>query len=364
MDKALYEQVHAVFTEACGLVPYELPAFLDRACAGQPEVRAEVESLLSHVREDDVFEAAAPGDDPLRVLGVVIDKRYRVDAYVTSGGFSHVYRGWHLAWNLPIALKFFRENFPTDSATLGEAFVREGALLARLSRQTTAVVQSFDLGVWTAPRGHGITYTALEWLDGTTLGEALAADRRQWPLEEVLDTLGPIAAALGLAHGAGIAHRDVKPANIFVQADGSGLKLLDFGTAKLAAHYSRGFEGTSSSVTPFTVNYAAPEQAAAQGNATGPRTDVYALALICVEMLAGRPPYTHATTRAVLAQALDPKRRPTPRSLGVKLTVPVESVFQQALAISPDARPADAAALWTALEAAHRRKRRWFGRWR
>jgi serine/threonine protein kinase len=280
------------------------------------------------------------------------------------GGSSHVYRGWHVAWDLPVALKFFRESFAVDPTRLGEAFVREGALLARLSRQTTAVVQSFDLGTWTSTRGHPITYTALEWLDGETLEATLNADRRQWPLEEVMQTLGPIAEALGLAHAEGIAHRDVKPANVFVQANGRGLKLMDFGTAKLAAHYSRGFDGTANAAAPFTVNYAAPEQAAAQGAATGPRTDVHALALICVEMLAGRPPYTHANTQAVLAQALDARRRPTPGALGVKVPTAVETVFKQALAVDPAKRPADATAFWHALETARQSKRSWFGRWR
>lgn len=362
MDKALYAQVHAVFLEACDLVPAEQAVFLDRVCAGRPEVRAEVEALLHELGGGELFEMSPPEDDPMRVLGSVIDGRYRVDAYVAIGGSSHVYRGWHLEAECPVALKFFRESFAVDPGRLGAAFEREGAILAQLSQQTTAVVRSLDLGTWTAQRGDPITYTVLEWLEGETLEATLDNDRRRWPLDEVMQTLGPVAAALGLAHSEGIAHRDIKPANIFVLANGAGLKLMDFGTAKLAAHYSRGFDGTANAAVPFTVNYAAPEQAAAQGAPTGPRTDVYALALTCVEMLIGRPPYTRGDMRTVLAQALDPRQRPTPRALGVKLPAAVEAIFKEALAVDPGVRPADATAFWTALDEA-RRKKRWFGRW-
>ncbi|MFN3196960.1 MAG: serine/threonine protein kinase [Bradymonadia bacterium] len=364
MDKALYAQVHAVFIEACALVPVEQGVFLDRACVGCPEVRAEVEELLSQLTEGELFEMEAPPDDPMRIVGVVIDGRYRVDAYVAMGGSSHVYRGWDLEREQPVALKLFRESFAVEPCHLGEAFVREGEILAQLSRQTTSVVRSLDLGTWTSSRGHPVTYTVLEWLEGETLEAMLSDDRRQWTLDEVMRILGPVAEVLGLAHGEGIAHRDIKPANIFVQSEGKGLKLMDFGAAKLAAHYSRGFDGTANIASPFTVNYAAPEQAAAQGAPTGPRTDVYALALTCVEMLAGRPPYARADVSTVLAQALDTRRRPTPRTLGVKISGAVEAVFKAALAVDPRARPADATAFWVALDEARRDRRRWFNRWR
>lgn len=396
MNQALYDQVHAVFIEACGLVPAELGPFLDQACAGQPEVRAQVEELLGFISEDEPFEQGPPPEDPYRLLGVVLDERYRVDAFVASGGFSHVYRGWHLAWRLPVAIKLFKrpqeailESSPSLAGltrvecpnpnmgakvpptapgsvadALTERFNREGALLAQLSKKSNTIIQAFDLGTWTTPRGEAITFMVMEWLEGVTLAALAQGDRRRWPLAEVLDLLQPIADALALAHRSGVAHRDIKPENIFVIGEEGArtTKLLDFGVAKVAALHSQGFESTSAARAPFTVGYAAPEQASRKFGATSPRTDVYALALVCVELLSGRKPYEEGSTRQVLAQAVDARRRPTPRALGVEVHKAVEAVFEAALSIQPSARPEDTAALWRALRAAA--KPRGFRWWR
>lgn len=354
MDQALYDRIYAVFMEAQGLVTGELEPFLDHACAGAPVVRAEVEALLAQLDAPDPFETPDT-EDPLRLIGQELDGRYRVSGFVAEGGFSHVYRGRHLAWDLPVAIKLFKRPLtPEVRADLLESFRREGALLARLSRQTTSVVQSFDLSTWRSPRGDEIMYTVIEWLEGAPLSEVLEADRRQWALPEILALLDGAAEALAVAHREGIAHRDVKPDNLFVigESDARAVKLLDFGVAKVAALHSQGFEATSSTMSPFTVSYAAPEQMSRQHGPTSPRTDVYALALVCVEMLAGRRPYQGKTARSVMFQALDPNRRPTPASLGVSLPPAVEQVFTDALAVDPALRPEHAGALWAQLKRA------------
>jgi serine/threonine protein kinase len=373
MNQSLYDQVRALFMEAIDLIPVELSAFLDRTCAGQPELRAQVESLLGFSEADDPFEHAPPAGDPCHLLGVVLDGRYRVDAFVATGGFSHVYRGWHLAWHHPVAIKLFKDQpgprpdpvgatpAETDGDTLAERFNREGALLAQLSKQSNSIIQAFDTGTWRDPRGAPITFMVLEWLDGLTLAELARQDRRQWPLDEVLDLLEPVADALVLTHSSGIAHRDIKPDNIFViTRDGrQTTKLLDFGVAKVAALHSQGFDSTAMAQAPFTPGYAAPEQVSRRLGPTGPRTDVHALALVCIELLSGRRPYEPGTTREVLAQVVG-AQRPTPKALGVTLSKAAERVFNTALSTDPSKRPADPAALWAALRATT--KRRWWYR--
>lgn len=355
MTPETYARVHALFMEAQALVPAELGPFLDRACADAPEIRREVQALLDQLDGDDVFDRGPPPDDPLRLVGEQLDGRYRVDGYVTAGGFSHVYRGWHLAWRMPVAIKLLKQTLTVaERGDLQDAFVREGALQVKLSRHSASVVQAYDLGTWTSPRGTPITYTVMEWLDG----QPLSTMPGPWALADVLRTLGPIAEVLGIAHGAGIAHRDVKPDNVFVCEQGPA-KLLDFGVAKLASHYSRGFDASADRASPFTPAYAAPEQASRQLGATGPHTDVYGLALLCAELLAGCRPYRSGTTADLLAQARDPRRRPTPRTLGADVSRPVERVFAKALALEPSARYPDVAAFWQALEEASAARSSW-----
>lgn len=360
-------------------------AFLVEACGDDAALRDEVASLLAHVSDAPLLEApAASGerapeatggvDDPLGLVGVTLDDRYRVEAFVAEGGFGCVYRALHLRWSRPVAVKVFRPELDQqDREELREAFVKEGALLNELSRHTTAIVQSYDVGTWARPDGQAVLFTVLEWLEGTSLADARAPDAR-WPLERVMQTLGPVAEALAVAHRHGVAHRDVKPSNIFLvdEAGTTATKLLDFGVAKVAAERRRGFASTGGRVTAFTIDYAAPEQIAKTHGPTGPWTDVYALALVCVELLSGRRPYDEDDTVAALALACDAERRPTPRAAGVAVSDAIEAVFARALAVPTVERYPDAEALWAALDEARTaptspadsaRRRRGLGAW-
>lgn len=357
MDKPLYDQVHAVFLEACELIPAERGPFLDRVAARDPVVHAEVVALLDHVSAEEPFEAAPPADDPLRLNGVVFEGRYRIDRFVAEGGFSYVYRAWHLGLEQPVAVKLFKQVMSADTRRdLHASFVREGALLARLNQKTAAVVRAFDVGTWRDARDRPVTYLVLEWLEGEPLSTLIRRERRPWTPAEVLDRLAPLADALMVAHEETIAHRDIKPENIFVVGEGAarGIKLLDFGMAKEAALHSRGFDSTSSAISPFTVRYAAPEQVSQAHGPTGPRTDVFALALVCAELLAARPPYDEGSNREILVQVLDPDRRPTPNTLGAAVPRAVEASFRAALALDPARRPADVATWWAGLQRAVR----------
>lgn len=144
-------------------------------------------------------------------------------------------------------------------------------------------------------------YMVLEWLEGETLEallereEARGLPRRT--VQEAIVLLTPVAEALALAHRKGIAHRDVKPSNIFVMGDARShsrdLKILDFGIAKVVsdAQLAGGsFGKTSGDLTSFTPAYGAPEQFSRALGATGPWTDVFGLALVVIEVVTGRPP--------------------------------------------------------------------------
>src|SRR5262245_58392885 len=291
--------------------------------------------------------------DPLNIVGQTVAEKYRIEKLVGEGGFAVVYRALHTIWKKPVAIKFFNglASAPVDQREeLQEAFVQEGALLTELSSQTAAIVQARDIGTLTLPDGQWMPFMVLEWLEGATLDELLererATTRQPFNLNEVYALLAQVAAALDVAHGKGIAHRDIKPANLFVLAGDArsgrvGVKVLDFGVAKMMSDNTQlkaALAKTGMGVTSFTPQYAAPEQFTRSYGATGPWTDVYALALVAVEMLTLRPALDGDDIVQLGFASGNPERRPTPRTLGVAVPDAVEAVFQKALSVSPKDR--------------------------
>lgn len=306
-----------------------------------------------------------PATDPHGLLGQTLADKYVVESVVGAGGFATVYRAQHVIWQRPVALKVFNllgDTTHQEQKNLVAVFLREGAILAQLSERSSAICQARDAATLTTPRGTTLPYLVLEWLDGVTLFDLLAVEsargRARRGVAQAVKLLDPIAKALVLAHQCGIVHRDVKPDNIFVLSEPSdvqsGLKLLDFGVAKVLASAAgtAAMRATLGTFTAFTPAYAAPEQFARAHGETGPWTDAYALALILVEIVAGRGAQEGLDVASIAAIAMNPTRRPTPRALGVGVTDEVEAVFTQALAVGPRERFTDVASLWTALHAA------------
>jgi formylglycine-generating enzyme required for sulfatase activity len=305
--------------------------------------------------------------DPLSLNGKTIADKYRIERLVGEGGFAVVYRAMHAIWNKPVAIKFFNglSSAPADQrGEFQQAFIQEGALLTELSSQTAAIVQARDVGTYTTPDGQWMPYMVLEWLDGSPLDELLERDQREgrppYGLEEVYGLLGQVAAALDVAHGKGIAHRDIKPPNLFVlggdpRGGRAAVKVLDFGVAKMMSdntHLKAALAKTGMSVTSFTPQYGAPEQFSRTYGATGPWTDVYALALVAVEMLTGRVALDGEDLVQLGFATGNPERRPSPRTLGAAVPDAVEAVFLKALAVNPHERFARAAEFWAAFAGA------------
>ncbi len=304
--------------------------------------------------------------DPLKIVGTLVAEKYRVEQLVGEGGFAVVYRAQHTIWNKPVAIKFFNglSSAPVEQRDeFQQAFIQEGALLTDLSSQTAGIVQARDIGTYTSADGQWMPYMVLEWLDGLALDELMdrerASGRGPWSVEEVGLLLRQVCSALDVAHGKGIAHRDIKPANLFVLGEGrSGkgtIKILDFGVAKMMSdntHLKAALAKTGMGVTSFTPQYGAPEQFSRSYGATGPWTDVYALALVGVELMCGKPALDGADIVQLGFASGNPDRRPTPRGLGVTVPDAVEQVFAKALTVQPQERFARAAEFADALSAA------------
>ena len=305
--------------------------------------------------------------DPLHIVGITIAEKYRVERLVGEGGFAVVYRAQHTIWNQPVAIKFFNglSSAPIDQRDeFKDQFIQEGALLTELSSQTASIVQARDVGTYTTADGQWMPYMVLEWLDGQALDQLLerehVAGAAPWSVEQVIVLLAQVASALDVAHGKGIAHRDIKPANIFVLGEqprlSATVKVLDFGVAKMMSDNTQlkaAMAKTGMNITSFTPQYGAPEQFSRSYGATGPWTDVYALALVALEMLTGKPPLDGDDLVQLAFSSANTERRPTPRTLGVEVTDAVEAVFDKALAINPHHRYARAREFWSALEQAY-----------
>jgi formylglycine-generating enzyme required for sulfatase activity/serine/threonine protein kinase len=302
--------------------------------------------------------------DTLGITGTVIADKYRIGPVIGEGGFSAVYRAEHMIWQQPVAIKCFKilANAPEDQREqLLDGFIQEGKLMAQLSSRSAAIVQARDIGTFNSKDGQWVPYMVLEWLDGKPLDQVLWEERRAGlparSLHEAFALLEPAAQALEVAHQQGVAHRDVKPANFFVIGNARSpqvyVKVLDFGIAKVMAEHAAAAAAlahTGTEITSFTPNYGAPEQFSRTYGATGPWTDVFAMALILVEVLrGGLPAFEGAEFMQMQVESRDPQRRPTPRTFGVPVTDAVEQVFLKALAVAPGDRFASMGQLWSAL---------------
>jgi formylglycine-generating enzyme required for sulfatase activity len=300
--------------------------------------------------------------DTLRLVGTTIDGKYHIDAIAGVGGAATVYRATHVTWGRTVAVKVIRNLGNMSQSARDEVLaklVTEAELLASLSEKSPAIVQAYDIGTLTTGTGEWAPYLVLAWLSGATLEDVLYLEKEKEiaprSLQAAITLLTPAANALALAHERGVAHRDVKPGNLFVTGAPRGgdasVKVLDFGIAKVVADAKshEGFNSTIADLTSFTPAYGAPEQFSKALGATGPWTDVYGLALVLLEVALGREvaagddlgQLAYETTRASV--------RPTPRRLGIVVTDEVEAVMLKALAVKPSDRFPDVGAFWAAL---------------
>ncbi|MGK4001518.1 AAA family ATPase [Sorangium sp. So ce1036] len=300
-------------------------------------------------------------EDPFGWVGATLDDRFDVEAVVGEGGFGVVYRGVHLGLDVPVAIKCLQMR-PGLASSGRDGFLAtlraEGRLLHQLSRQTASIVQALDIGAATSPRGVWTPYLVMEWLEGETLAAALSARRASglgpMGLDEAISLLSPAAAALAVAHENHVSHRDLKPGNLFCVRlrGGAGIKVLDFGIAKVfeeTTPFAAARTGTTGSQRAFTPVYAAPEQFVREYGATGPWTDVFAMALILIEVASGQRVLRGDSLLALLMSATEAWRRPDLLSGVAPEPSGVASVLRRALTVEPSARYRNVKELWSSL---------------
>ena len=261
--------------------------------------------------------------------------RYRQVRRIASGGMGTVYEGVDERLGRRVAIKLLKEEYAEDPL-LVERFGREARAAASLDHPNIA--QVFDSG-----EHGGRHFIVMEFLEGEDLGHMLRDDCRI-PADVAVSVTAQVCSALAAAHTAGVVHRDIKPGNVLVRADGR-VKVTDFGIAQVQGQASL----TGAGLVLGTARYLSPEQAC--GQAVTPASDLYSAGVLLFQMLTGNVPFTGDSPVAV---ALSHVREEVPsvHDFVPEVPPPLAEVVATATAKDPQNRYADAAQMGAALRKA------------
>lgn len=228
------------------------------------------------------------------LIGKKLDGRYLIESLIGVGGMANVYKGRDVRTGNQIAVKVLKEEF-LDNEELVRRFKNESKAISILNHPN--IVKVYDVSVTDQ-----LQYIVMEYIDGITLKEYLKQRNGALTWKEVVHFATQVLSALDHAHSKGIVHRDVKPQNIMLQADGS-IKMMDFGIAR----FSRAQSQTVIDKAIGSVHYISPEQA--KGDHTDARTDIYSVGVMMYEMLSGKLPFdgTGAVSIAIMQISEKPK---------------------------------------------------------
>jgi eukaryotic-like serine/threonine-protein kinase len=270
------------------------------------------------------------------VVGELIAGRYELEELVGSGGMSSVYRAHDRLLERTVALKILHEQFTRDDDYV-ERFRREARAVAQLAHPN--IVTVIDRG-----EQDGRQFIVFEYVDGMNLKELMTQEGPLSP-REAIELALQVARGLSFAHESGLVHRDVKPQNVLLDADGRA-KVTDFGIAHAVDVDGMTITGTIMG----TSNYIAPEQA--RGQPVDEQTDVYSLGCVLYELLAGDVPFDGDNFVAVAMRHVND---PVPSVRDVRPDVPprLDWAIQQAMAKDHDERFESMADFAAELEACH-----------
>jgi serine/threonine protein kinase len=312
MDPERWRQIDSILQAALDREPAEWPEFLEEACADDPSLKSEVQSLLSSgdqalsFIDSPAFELAAgllSTHIPELSAGQLVGP-YRILSFLGAGGMGEVYLAQDTELGRQIALKLLPAEF-TKAGDRVDRFQREARTASALNHPNILTIHQIG-------RSDDQHFIATEFVDGETIRQYLG--RATPDLREVLDIAIQVASALAAAHQAGIVHRDLKPENIMIRRDGY-VKVLDFGLAKLKeqdAHVSAsqvtGKSDISSDVVMGTVRYMSPEQAC--NLPVDRRSDIFSFGVLLYEILTRHAPFKGEASMDVINSIL--KDEPAP----------------------------------------------------
>jgi serine/threonine protein kinase/Tfp pilus assembly protein PilF len=326
MKAERWREIENLFHAATERDSRERAAFLDHACAGDDDLRREVETLLDQSeRGCDLLETTAADlasewvKEQQRITVKQTVGHFRILSPLGKGGMGEVYLAEDSRLRRKVALKLLPKVF-ADQEERRRRFEQEARAASALNHPN--IVTIYDIGQASSEEG-GAHFIAAEFVEGQTLRALMKRERMG--LAAALDTAAQVSSALEAAHAAGIVHRDIKPENIMVRNDGL-VKVVDFGLAKLIGGNGEwgvengewGKDATSVSPHPTlyspppslsipgivmgTLAYMSPEQA--RGLEVDARTDIFSLGVVFYEMITGRAPFEGGTTSDLIAAIL------------------------------------------------------------
>lgn len=258
-----------------------------------------------------------------RLIGTIVDDRYRILSRIAAGGMGVVYRAERIQIKRAMAIKFLHVP-PGSQSEFTRRFKVEAKAMSRLSHPNC--VSIIDFGV------HETPYLVMDFVTGKTLRSIM--ERGRVPVSRAINICRQLLAGLAHAHNKQIVHRDVKPANIIVREDVTGtgdlVRILDFGLAKLR-DAGASIDASKGNVALGTPHYMAPEQI--RGGDVDARSDLYSVGIVLFELLTGRKPFYSEEVYDVLKMQLeDPPPRLEDVDPNLKPSRSMEAVIAKALA--------------------------------
>ena len=269
------------------------------------------------------------------LIGRKLDGRYLIESLIGVGGMANVYKGKDVRTGNPIAVKVLKEEF-LDNEELVRRFKNESKAISILDHPN--IVKVYDVSVTDK-----LQYIVMEYIDGITLKEYLKQRGGALTWKEVVHFATQVLGALDHAHSKGIVHRDVKPQNIMLQADGS-IKMMDFGIAR----FSRAQSQTVSDKAIGSVHYISPEQA--KGDRTDARTDIYSTGVMMYEMLSGQLPFDGTGAVSIAIMQISEKPKPL-ADIAPNIPVGLRQITEKAMEKKPEDRFQSAKEMLAAIDA-------------
>ncbi len=298
--------------------------------------------------------------DSLALVGRTIGGHFRVEEVVGDGPFSILYRARHVGPDEPVAVRVLKIGVSADPNPV-DAFVRkwraEASSVAGVVLADPQLVRTIELGTAATGVGTYAPFAASEWLDGRTLDAAIAAEGKPLSLADAVKRIEPAATALAHAHRSGVVHGRLTPKQLFLAKTDDGIQLRVAGIgAWLAIAEAVRAEGTGGKEWPdpkalFISPWSAPEHLDASLGDVGLATDVYGLALVVLEAMAGKTFVAESADAAAIRAAVLAAPR-SPKQVGLTLGGHVNAVFERALARDPLERWPDIGVFWGALRGA------------
>ncbi|HUJ03417.1 MAG TPA: serine/threonine-protein kinase, partial [Rhizomicrobium sp.] len=337
-DAAQSARLAQLFQEALDLPADRRSAYLERECGTDAELRREVSALLAaddSAASNDAWQHNALENEkriaaatPDAALGETIGS-YRIVGVIGSGGMGKVYRAVRAdaQFEKSVAIKRIRRDLDADQ--IMARFRGERQILAGLDHPNIA--RLLDGGA----DDDGLPYIVMEYIEGAPPPAYLRQNALTLP--QCLTLFRKVCAAVHYAHQRMVIHRDLKPGNILVTAEGEP-KLLDFGLARLiAAESDFALPRTESGLHAMTVRYASPEQVRGQTVTTA--SDIYSLGVILYEMLTGHSPYRNPERSSLdLMRAVSEEDPVRPSEWRRELRGDLDNILGKALAKDPAMR--------------------------